>query len=493
MANKLLLSLQLRHGACVACAFYILSLGTAALAAEQKTAPAPSGPYAPLDYPCWRGPLGSGAAGECGAKLIEKAADAKLAWESEAQDLPHSSLTGGGQATEGISGGFGGPVVADGRVYLAYYVPGGETVDEEALKGAVDKRREKWFVAADDVVVCLDAATGKTLWKRVLKGKGLNQNYRLQGPFMQPCIAVGRLFLLGTGARLFCLDAKTGEPVWEQPLGAVTAALDKIREGPHAFRGLEAQGLNSSPAYADGVVVCNDHSGLITKTWISSNDGLVAFDAESGQPRWTLAKAASATASPLTWNHQGKSYIVVGGLSRALCVEPRTGRVVWETPGLLNVKGTVAVNEEYLVCTGAGEQENAEGVGATCFRIDLQGARQVWRLEPEKKTAWASPLIYAGRVYVGGKCVDLATGKVLERFPLDITSPVAAGGRIVVGNKLYDAETLSDLGRFGVPYEPNTAVALADGRLFIRGTKDAGGDRLPLGRIYCLDLKENTR
>jgi outer membrane protein assembly factor BamB len=44
----------------------------------------------------------------------------------------------------------------------------------------------KYRVDADDVMLCLDAATGRTLWRTMFAGKGINFALTRSGPFMTP-------------------------------------------------------------------------------------------------------------------------------------------------------------------------------------------------------------------------------------------------------------------------------------------------------------------
>ena len=63
----------------------------------------------------------------------------------------------------------------------------------------------------DSGVFCLDAATGKTLWKRVFPGGPLLPLYGNHPASSTPCIANGKCYVIGTDGAVFCLDAKTGK------------------------------------------------------------------------------------------------------------------------------------------------------------------------------------------------------------------------------------------------------------------------------------------
>jgi outer membrane protein assembly factor BamB len=152
-----------------------LLAGTMQLAASENGAA--------QDFPCWRGADGSGAANS-GLTLIEDISKAKLVWKSEWIPGVYGAL---------IQSGNSGVIVADGKVFLTYQEPNDDACDEAFvakmlevktwaggrggygsdpayLKAVADPKlreayaRKKFAIAANDVIHCFDAETGKTLW-----------------------------------------------------------------------------------------------------------------------------------------------------------------------------------------------------------------------------------------------------------------------------------------------------------------------------------------
>lgn len=75
-------------------------------------------------------------------------------------------------------------------------------------------------VVADDVILAVDAATGKTKWKQVYAGKGYNRSANKHNQYSPtPTSADGKVFHLGTCGRLYCVELATGKPLWETDLG----------------------------------------------------------------------------------------------------------------------------------------------------------------------------------------------------------------------------------------------------------------------------------
>jgi outer membrane protein assembly factor BamB len=242
----------------------------------------------------------------------------------------------------------------------------------------------------------------------------------------------------------------------------------------------------SAPCIAGGVVACNDNEG-----------GLVGFDAETGRKLWgPLPETTSYTSSPARWVHKGREYFIVAA-EKAVCVEPRSGRVLWEAPGARE-HGTVALDEDHMICSsGTKRKEDTEGnCGLSAWRITPQGARMIWDLGPGYNNHVCSPVIWEGHVYAfkgqATLCVELATGKIVGEayFPgvRTCSSVVVADGRVLRENLYrqlyyYDARPggFRQLGPVWNPtgHAENTTSTMLDGRLLMRGRE----------ALFCYDMR----
>ncbi len=127
--------------------------------------------------------------------------------------------------------------------------------------------KEKFLLHADDVIVCMDAVTGKTLWKTVFAEKGCYQQGHKIGPVNNtPCVGDGKVFAMGSLGRVYALDAQTGKPLWEIP--NITNVTLTSAEGFGRFQG-------NWPVYVDGVVVIGNQV-----------DTLHGYDAKTGAELW---------------------------------------------------------------------------------------------------------------------------------------------------------------------------------------------------------------
>ena len=94
-----------------------------------------------------------------------------------------------------IGEGYAGPAVANGRVFV---------MDMVEKRGRRGKER----------VLCLDANTGKVIWKHaydVLYGISYPA-----GPRSTPVIYDGRVYTVGAVGDFFCFEEKTGKILWQK-------------------------------------------------------------------------------------------------------------------------------------------------------------------------------------------------------------------------------------------------------------------------------------
>jgi outer membrane protein assembly factor BamB len=87
-------------------------------------------------------------------------------------------------------------------------------------------------VGGDEVTICLDAATGKEIWQNkypalAIAGPASSQH---PGPRSTPAVGEGKIVTLGIGGVVSCLDAATGKMIWRNE--------EYTKELPQFFTGL---------------------------------------------------------------------------------------------------------------------------------------------------------------------------------------------------------------------------------------------------------------
>ncbi len=515
-------------------------------------------------WPMFLGPIGGGMSAQpTGVKLIENPESIRLRWRCEEIDIgqgPGSITRFQGAPANALgrrtgSGG-AGAVVDNGRVFFSYFVPTsgkreqtwGRTVNvEEEEKdrayiltegNKVDPQRptppllpgvtepsqvpemaaEKIYRLSDDVVLCMDGATGKTIWKAVMPGRGVNLQHHKAGPFnMTMGVKDGVAYALGMSGWLYAFKADDGTPLWEVDLLMLPAGQDQDPKG---------WGNNLLSA---AVIVAK---GAVIAPWYGRWSG---FDPATGRQLWILSQGARHAASPI-WSHKGKDYLIFGtgapngGL---VCVDVLTGEELWEQPfpnapaaigsggrglgpGGVVVYGDTAVA---YVIEKADQREEEKRVNVVqAWNLSLAGATLRWSVpriggDPVRaggNTATSHlPVVVGGRHVVIGdmQVIDLATGKVTGRGegprPMnggflqameDVLMARVDGTHGGIQAGWYRVDKDGNIRLLGDQWQPPVGSSttsyhhpihypMVDGRVFMR----------QLDGIYCWDLRAEAK
>jgi len=376
-----------------------------------------AGPYdvKQAPWPCWRGPYWNGSMKDQGIELIEDLSKAKLVWKSDIP-IPGAYASHGGVAY--WVGGHSTPVVADGRVVIAYSCPPGRTnyaftAEDLTYRTKGNRMPDLPDMTGDDVIHCFEASTGKTLWRRAFSRKG--RMIYGEGLHLTVCYAEGRIYAPGTAGGLYCVDAATGEPLWE------------ARVEPHAMNDGKWRGttITGAPQVVDGVVVLG-HGGRRPAR-------LQGFDTKTGEKLWTGPAVASGF-SPVVWLHEEKGYFVAVSRKGPLLLDAKTGEILWQatmpdgaTPHTAS-SPAVCGNRLVLVRMNAPAEtkQQTKETRPVCFEISPTGCKLAWTGATVVKRAignacFNTPIIYRDRVYVvhdgALRCHALADGELLASMP----------------------------------------------------------------------------
>jgi outer membrane protein assembly factor BamB len=331
------------------------------------------------DWPQWMGPRRDGVWREAG--LVDA--------------LPPSGLPVKWRVP--VNGGYSGPAVADGRVYLTDYDrPAGD------LANAPNDRTE---LAGRERILCLDAETGKLLWKHEY-----DCPYAISyasGPRCTPTVADGKVYALGAEGNLVCLDAVTGAVAWTKDFKKDYGAPTPI------------WGFCGHPLVDGKRLIC-----LVG----GPGSVAVAFDKDTGQELWRgLSASESGYCPPTLIESAGVRQVVIWDADKLNALEPATGRVLWSQP--LKPMYGMSIMAPQVADTKQGRVLFASGIGRVgalfALAADKPDAAVLWRGEPKSAVycANSTPFI-AGDVLYGCDCdtgmltaVDVATGKRLWETP----------------------------------------------------------------------------
>lgn len=264
-------------------------------------------PAAADDWPQWMGPNRDDVWAETG--IIDKfpAGGPKFLWRKP------------------ISGGFSGPAVADGKVYVTDYV---KTAGDD--KPAPTKRNA---LEGKERVLCLDARTGEELWIHEY-----SCDYTISypaGPRCTPTVDEGRVYTLGAMGDLYCLDTQSGKVIWSKNLpqaysttvslwgyaghplvyknllictaggkGSAVVALDKYT-GEEVWRALTTPEIGYSPPTLI-------QAGGVTQLLIFHGGGLTSLNPDDGSEYWSET-LRTAYAMAIMAPRQYGDYLFAGG------------------------------------------------------------------------------------------------------------------------------------------------------------------------------------
>lgn len=408
--------------------------------------------------PAWpqsSGPFGNFNPRQYGCKLVDDLKQVKSVWTSEENDLGYgktgsSGFIGNRANWPGHPGAANGLIAAEGMIFAASFRPAGE-VWANGTRGGVDlskftpeqqeRLKRALSIDADDFVVAIDQATGKTVWKMVEEKKGLFRGMGKRGGWsVSPAYYAGKVFTMGTTGLLYCYDSKTGKKVWESDIGKTHQQWEGDKKKCLEKKELAPSGQQVSLVIADGVLIVPLYDGL--------DMSIGGVDVQTGKMLWQVANATAGTATPALWRHEGHEYVLVAtrgsdakNEAKMRLIAPKDGKVLWTVEGLAHTQFSLAPSEKsVMVNVGSKKESCFKGLNwmlLGCYQLSLDGAKLLWTMPDEiesyyepvaEASEWRKYLINDGKVYYNSftpkdpntqnvfTIFDEATGKILGRM-----------------------------------------------------------------------------
>lgn len=431
---------------------------TSASAAEAKRDP--------LDWTYWRGPEGNSISRETGLPDTidpDGGEGSNLLWKRD--DL-------GSRST---------PIVMNGRLY---------TITRANPATPTEAER----------VVCLDAATGKTIWETVHNMWSSDvPDTRVGWSSVVGDPETGNVYSLGGAGLLQCHNGESGDILWEIPLHEQLGVLSTYG------------GRTNFPIVVDDVVIVPS----VVIGWgdmALPSHRFVAFDKLTGEIRWFISTRLrpedTIYSAPVLAVFNGQKVIVAGsGDGSIYAIQPRTGKIVWQyelSRRGINTSPTVDGNTVYV----GHSEENPTGtkMGAVAairgdLTGDITGKGEIWK-NIEIGVGKASILKVGDRVYCpddSGKMYifDAKTGEQIGRRvslgTMNFSTPVYADGKIYHLEKngrwyiltpdekqgIARFKRGETMGNFPTGDELWASPVISHGRLYIATT----------GAMYCFEDK----
>jgi outer membrane protein assembly factor BamB len=186
-----------------------------------------------------------------------------------------------------------------------------------------------------EVVTCYDATTGEPVWRH-RDAVRFWESHAGAGPRATPTLKDDRIYAFGATGILNALDAADGSQLWSRD-----AASDTSAEVPH-------WGFTSSPLVVGDLVIVDTGT-------------LVAYDLDTGEPRWFGPVSNVSYSSPHLVTLAGVAQVLLLNGAGAISVAPVDGTLLWEYPwpGTSIVQPALTEDGDLLIsATGA-----AAGVG----------------------------------------------------------------------------------------------------------------------------------
>jgi len=322
--------------------------------------------FAPIfaeDWPEWRGKGRNGIWTESG--ILDK--------------FPEKGLTAVWRTP--IHGGFAGPAVAAGRVFVT---------DFKRSSGKKGMER----------ALCLDEKSGKILWTREWDADYQGISYDT-GPRATPTVDGDRVYIVGGSGTLLCLNARTGDVIWRK---------DYVKD----YRmQMPTWGIASAPLV--------DGDRLIAIVGGQPDAKVIAFDKLTGKEIWRALPSDSEQgySQPVIVAARGTRQLIIWDPTAVVALDPATGKTYWQHPFRINLGLTLATP----VFDGSRLLVSSFYNGSMLLDLAKENASVIWKGKSNSEintdglhAVVNTPVIDGGYIYgicsYGQfRCLNLKTGE----------------------------------------------------------------------------------
>jgi outer membrane protein assembly factor BamB len=411
------------------------------------------------DWPHWRGPTRDGRAAAD--------ADPPLKWDTKTNIRWKVALPGKGSSTPLLIGKrlFVTTAIDTGKKGEIPQVPRPADADPDSVR--YKRLTKPTGTVHQFLVLCLDAETGKELWKHVAAERVPHEGIHPTHSYAAGSPATdGKTLVVSFGSAGTHAYSIEGKHLWSRDLGLLETRL--------------GWGEAVTPALHEGkVFVAHDHEGP---------SFLVAMDAATGKTIWHKQRdEPSAWTTPVIVplsQPQGKrTLVVLPGHRQTRAYDAATGELVWQSLGLTLNTIPTAIHRDGIIYVMSGYREVKGGA------LDAATGKLLWRFTSGTPYV-PSPLLVGDRLYFTAAneprltSVRTTDGSiVIDRVPLPrlrqlYASPVEAKGRIYLPDREGTTLVFAAGDKLGEPLAVNRLEECIDAspvivgkRLYLRGEK----------------------
>lgn len=316
---------------------------------------------------------------------------------------------------------------------------------------------------------CLAADTGQTLWKQGHPTTFYPQVGGMDGPLCVPTITGEKVITFGAQGVLSCFSLTDGQLLWQR----------KTHEEFNAQEGYF--GAGSSPVVTAGLVIANVGG--------RREAGIVAFDLQTGETRWSKTDEPASYAAPVPLTLEGIPHVLMVTRYQCLCLEAESGAIRFQFPfgqrgPTVNAAAPLVIDGNQLFVTAS------YGIGSVYAKFNFLNFEVVWEGERGLASQYCTPIHLNGTlVCLDGredippadlKAIELKSGKLLwQEQGFGYGNLIAADDKLLIlkttGELILGRSTPDGFQKLGqhkaLGGECRALPALSNGRLFIRDAK----------------------
>ena len=362
--------------------------------------------------------------------------------------------------------GHSSPCIWGDKIFLTAFRP----------EGGPPKISDEWVPEPQGqlIALALSTRTGQILWQREIPVK-IEQVHVFNSPASPTPVTDGeRVYFYFGSYGLLCYDLE-GNKIWDLPLGP---------------SGNDHGGSSSPILYKDSLIMNSDND---------ADPFLLAIHKKTGKPKWQTSRSGfeRSFATPMLWQVNGKTEVVVSGSYRVKGYDPDTGEEIWTCRGMPRWVVPIPVTAHGMLFATSGLGGNVFLAIRPGGRGEINDTHLAWRYE-RGAPGVPSPVVVGNHLYAVQKggiitCLQAKTGQVAwqKRLPAGgdyYASILAADGKlytlseegkvcVLEAGEKFHLLSVNDMGERCM-----ATPAISQGQIFIRSDKT----------LYCIGKPRST-